>query len=412
MMSHGCEPTSGQKPRGPSSLVPLSLAILLTGCAEPEPAGSGRPRDASAYPNFSQYARRYPDAAPLLDAEGLQILARTAQGGAVLLHCWASWSRRSREDLVALAAEQKSLRRDGVRVVACNFDPPREWSTRILQILQAAGAEFPCVVIREEDRAGLREWLGEDWHYQLPAQFVLDADGHVLDKSFGDKPIGMILSSARRNAGSSAAAREYVRRSPEPRSAPQPERRPVPKTPQARQTSRASLPAQADRQIHANLINVHTGEWEPIPTGGPEAGGDQDRMTRIADYLRSRLNPAAAARIAVLPMGTSFNTPPRPAECQLADDLGLALRRSGFADVATSTEAEGLIARAGISREAIHNDPSITRGRLGIDHLILLKGQAGAGAGEPRALIAVESPSESPGTDAASYESRRSAAEP
>lgn len=411
-MSQGCEPTSGLKLGGTSPVLLICLVAQLAGCAAPEPAGSGRPRDASAYPNFSQYTRRYPDTPPVLDAEGLRILAQPPQGGAVLLHCWASWSRRSREDLVAVAAEQEALERDGVRVVACNFDPPREWSTRILQILQAARAEFPCVVIREEERAGVREWLGEDWHYQLPAQFVLDAEGHVLDKSFGDKPIGMILSSARRNAGSSRGAREYVRSAPEPRPPPQSEPAPIRATTDTQKTSRASVPAPADQNIYAKLINVHTGEWEPIPTAARAAGSDQERMTEIADYLRSRLNAAAAARIAVLPVSRSFNNAPSPAESRMADDLGLALRRSGFADVALTANTEALIARAGISREAISNDPSITRGRLSVDHLILIRGEAGRTTREPRSLIAADDHAANPDADAAVYESRRSAAEP
>ena len=129
----------------------------------------------------------------------------------------------------------------------------------------------------------------------------------------------------------------------------------------------------------------------------------------MVTYVAGRLDRAGNQRIGVLPFPSSAN--PReagPLGRRIARQVWEGLRKRGFFDLVTPTASRLMISRAGISPMAIDYEPSLTRGRLGVDYLIVgwLRGDETASA--PRPALAADNGRDNPGSDAA-YEPRERA---
>ncbi|MCB9852992.1 MAG: redoxin domain-containing protein [Phycisphaerales bacterium] len=160
-----------------------NYAVIRTG----ERAG-----DADA---ANSYAYHYPATAPVLNADELKRFVDEHRNQVVVLEFWASWSSSSRDQIARLAKLHEERRRDGLRVIACTFDEPREWRTHTVPVLQSAGANYPCVVIPRGDRQALGAWLDPAWRFDLPARFIVDRQGTVVARAHGDEAVLAALDS-------------------------------------------------------------------------------------------------------------------------------------------------------------------------------------------------------------------------
>ncbi len=381
MMSHGIGWSRAGRVRLSSArrtvappLVAALLAVATAGCdmgrdppqrtvADTTPAGVDSTRDGSAY------AYHYPPAPPVLDCQGLKTFLRGFRHHVVVLEFWGSWSRQSREEISALADLHDELRDRGLRVVACSFDPPDEWVTRTVPILQGAGANYPCVVMPRETRSELRGWLGEAWNYDVPARFILDGEGRVVARAFSGSPVSRVLAKARQalDAGKLAAARSA--------------------------TSRLKL--------RARLVNTLTGGSEPLPQAVADVASPDLLAGQIVSYVAARLDRTQNRRIAVLPFPSSKRRGQAgPLGFDMARKVVSSLRDRGFHDLMGPVEAQRMIERAGISAMAIDFDPSVTRGRMDADYLIVgwIKGD-GLDTTGPPSRLAADSAEDNPGAD-------------
>ncbi len=326
----------------------LSLCCIAAGCAQPSQSPEVRrgPADTPQrpLPNYSTYTYQYPLSPPVLDAAGLKAFVGQFRNNVVVLHFWASWSPRSREDLARLAFAQSDLREDGLRIVACSFDLSEEWTTRTVPILQGAGANFPCVLIPRSARAELRDWLSHDWNQELPARFVLDASGEPDEAFFAGTSIDAALARARRILD---GERWMTRAS-------------------------AVTPAGGTLRLRTRLINVASGEFEALPAAFAINGGVHQLAEPIVSYLSARLDRSADQRIAVLPFASS-------ADRRQAGPLGNGaaraildgLRERGFSDPMEPDEVQQIVSDIGLDALALDFDPSAVRGRIAADYLLI-----------------------------------------
>ncbi len=354
--------------------VAVLLATMIAGC---DPSVDAPRRTVADKPPApvrsvfadSAYAYHYPPTPPVLDCQGLKKFVTGFRHHVVVLEFWGSWSRQSREEISALADLHGELHDRGLRVVACSFDPPDEWTMRTVPILQGAGANYPCVVMTHETRSQLRGWLGESWNFDLPARFVLDGEGRIVARAFSGTPVTTVAAKAREtlDVGRLVAARSA--------------------------TSRLKL--------RARLVNTTTGGSEPLPQAVADVASPDFLARQIVSYAAARMDRSANRRIAVLPFPSSKRRGQAgPLGFDMARKVVSGLRDRGFHDLMGPVESQRMIERAGISAMAIDYDPLVTRGRMNADYLIVgwLKGD-GLDAGGSPSRLAADGGEENPGAD-------------
>lgn len=179
-------------------ILPLAgLLIGVAGCAEPQHDSFAtiRGSDAIGEADPGSFEYHYPATAPVLNAGELKRFVKEHPNQVVVLEFWASWSADSRKQISHLAKLHDEHRSDGLRVIACTFDEPREWRTHTVPVLDAAGANYPCVVIPRGARQAIGDWLDPSWGFDLPARFVVDRKGTVLARARSDETILAALDS-------------------------------------------------------------------------------------------------------------------------------------------------------------------------------------------------------------------------
>lgn len=354
-MPHGCafpplNPTLSQTSRigsrRPGMALLAWIALVPIGCTSPEAASRGPAREAIRLVETGSAMRmdgyRYPATPPIVNSEGLEAFANQFRRDVVVLAFWASWSRSSREDLARLSKLQEANRHAGLRVVACNFDPPDTWATRVLPILLAAKANYPCVVIPRAARPRIREWLDSDWSLDLPARFILDRRGEVVARIGGDQPIDTLVARAEGMLPTGRVIRVNTK------------------------------PISGDARLQSKLVNITTGEWESLPAVTSASGSPGELADQIVTYVDARLDRAENQRIAILPFPADSNRRKAgPFGREIASRMRDGLRRRGFFDLVGPVTTERMISRVGISAMAIDYDPAVARGRLSVDFLIL-----------------------------------------
>lgn len=382
-------PRPGRLARSARALLVLGTTVGVGAC---KPAGSA-PATITQAPEAKltseaespAYTYRYPARPPVLNVDGLKAFTERFRHHVLILEFWASWSPRSREEITLLADMETRLHYKGLRVIACTLDSPDDWSGRTVPLLQAAGANFPCVVVSREARREIKDWLAPGWSYDLPARFLIDRDGRIISRTFSDTPLATVTSLVHQTLSDDDG---HV----------------------------AALTTLGDdgTALRAKLVNVGTGEWESLPAALSDAPDAERLAEEIAAYVAARLDRANNQRIAILPFPPSTNRrTASPFGTETARQIRGSLRRRGFFDLVGPVEAKRMISHAGISAMAIDYDPSLTRGRLGVDYLIIGWIKGDPHAGPPRSAV-VDGALAETGQDGEglSFRSRRRAVEP
>ncbi len=139
----------------------------LVACAAGEPAGTAAAAAVEALP-------------PVVPADGPAVLERVRAPGAraVVLNVWATWCLPCREEMPDLLAVGRQRATDGLRLLLVSGDFPdqREGAARFLADL---GVDFESY-IKEGDDMAFIDAVHEEWSGALPATFVYDGDGRLL----------------------------------------------------------------------------------------------------------------------------------------------------------------------------------------------------------------------------------------
>lgn len=176
----------------------IALSTGAIGCKHADNTWLVTGRDESPPAPAPSHPYAYPADAPAMDVADLQRYLSRYEGKTVVLDVWAGWNRRCREEMISLTQLQTESGTNGsVQVVSCNIDSPALWKDHTVPILHGASANFPCLVIRKEAHSELRSWLGHAWGYDLPARFIIGADGKVRRAYFGNESIDACLADAR-----------------------------------------------------------------------------------------------------------------------------------------------------------------------------------------------------------------------
>ncbi len=318
-----------------------AAALLFAGCLAQEDPNTFRieGRAPSSPPRPVPGAYGYPPEAPVTGARTLREFAGRFTDRVVVLDVWANWCSRSRAEMPRIVRLQEELAAGGVQVISCNLDSPSEWSGRTVPFLQSINAGFPCVVVPRGAKPGLRNWLGSEWTYALPARFILDRRGEVVGRFFDEATVDQVVAEVERVVRGPRGATESARRT--------------------------------GAELRARLIDAATGESHlfPLFVANPPDAGALGR--RIADAVADRVD-GPTRRIMLLPFGLQRDLSLRSEFGERAAEAALArLRERGHLDLVEPPAAERAVSAAGLAVMGIEFDPAVVRHRLSTDYVVL-----------------------------------------
>jgi thiol-disulfide isomerase/thioredoxin len=325
----------------------LSAGVgLISGCTT-----DGYPTDntyhvqgkaPSSVPPPSTFAYRYPDAPPLIDANGLRKLVDQYRHRVVLLDFWATWSQTNREEMAMLARLQDELHDEGFQVIACSLDDQEKWSQVIVPILHDAHARFPCVMVPEHNRTAVRAWLAPTWTYDIPARFVMNTQGDVVISAGSDTPLASVEQQVR----------ELVLHG---------------RAPADRQGSIVSTAS-----AHGKMINVSTGSYESLRDTNYLEDSQNKMAERLADQIAGKLDASANPRIAILPFPQrAGQREPDAYGEKTAKLVEQALRERGFTNLVPPAQTQRLIKQAGLTANTIEFQPEAAKDVLDCDYIVI-----------------------------------------
>lgn len=370
----------------PRMIACLAMLVLMTGFVGGCEPDTSRDRAAVERPVWAtepvDIRYRYPDAPPVVDAQGLQDLVRehTRYRYVVLLDFWASWCRRSREEMPSLARLQDELGEDGFAVISCNLDDVQQWANQTIPILRSAGANFPCVVVDAAAKESVRTWLDRMWAYDLPARFVVNSRGEVVAR----------LHSSMSLADAMVSVRQIVR--------------------QGGAVATLSALTTDGAALRVKLIDVRRKRWRSLPEVTADPADAARLAEQAAGLLSNQIDRSSNARIAVVAFRTARSRRQAgPFGRQTAEALQDALRQRGYYDLIGLSEADRMIRRLGLTLLDIEFDPSRVYDGADCDYLIVgwLRGDVDADVASES--LAADGTNDNPGAEA-SYENPRDAA--
>jgi thiol-disulfide isomerase/thioredoxin len=330
--------------------------LVSSGCLQ-EPAETGGPSaisvDASNTEAGPRY--RYPDEPPVLDAQGLRAFVGRFRHRVVLLDFWASWCPRNREDMGVLIDLQEEMGHDSFQVIACNLDDPSLWSTGTVPLLNGLRASYPCVVLHSDAKTSLRTWLDPDWGGDLPARFILDAQGRVAAHMLSSGSVREVEQEVRRLAQASGVGNGTAALAPD---------------------------AYA---LRIKLIDVRKGRAFSIPEVSMPGGKGSPLADQVYEHLAAEIDRRLNARIAILP----FHSVRGRSDAEVvgrstAGELEDIFRKHGYFDLVGPPAAERMIGALGLTAMGIEFDPSAAQGKVSCDFLVLgwVRGPAEPGGRE------------------------------
>lgn len=118
-------------------------------------------------------------------ADGLLSAVRESGGRAVLVNVWATWCRPCREEMPDLVRLQRNLGPRGFRLLLVCADFPGERGAAEA-FLREQGVDFTTYFKTGEDMAFING-LDAEWSGALPASFLYDGKGRLLDSWIGKR---------------------------------------------------------------------------------------------------------------------------------------------------------------------------------------------------------------------------------
>lgn len=124
-----------------------------------------------------------------LDLEGLKKLLKPGEGKdarPTLINFWATWCEPCKEEFPDLISIDADYQKRGLKMVFISLDDPTDIKTTVPQFLREMRAEkLASFLLNVTDPEPAIRMVDVEWHGQLPATFLFDAQGKLVFKHTG-----------------------------------------------------------------------------------------------------------------------------------------------------------------------------------------------------------------------------------
>jgi thiol-disulfide isomerase/thioredoxin len=124
-----------------------------------------------------------------LDEQGWQNVRARYRGRVLLVNFWATWCDPCREEFPGIVRLYQDYRAQGLSVVAISMDEP-ESVPAIEKFLKAQGAQFGSYRHHFRDFSALVDSINKQWGGGIPATFLYDPQGRLVQSWEGATPYG------------------------------------------------------------------------------------------------------------------------------------------------------------------------------------------------------------------------------
>jgi thiol-disulfide isomerase/thioredoxin len=133
-------------------------------------------------------------------AAGIVKAIHEARGNVVLVNVWATWCDPCRREFPSLVRVSRESAGEGFRLILVSADFPDQRS-KVVQFLVRQGVGFPSY-LKDEDDMTFINTLDSRWSGALPATFLHDRSGRLLDFWEGEASYETLAGKVRALLGS------------------------------------------------------------------------------------------------------------------------------------------------------------------------------------------------------------------
>ena len=135
-------------------------------------------------------------------AARLKEIVRKDSGRVVLVNAWASWCKPCHDEMPALLKLRSAYPDTTVDVILVAIDDSEIVDSVVRPHLKAFGVDFLSYVARDRSDDAFIEGMNPGWNGALPATFVYDKKGALVEMMVGERSYGKfqqaILKALRR----------------------------------------------------------------------------------------------------------------------------------------------------------------------------------------------------------------------
>jgi len=119
-----------------------------------------------------------------VDGQGLLSIIASCRGRRVVLNFWATWCPPCVEEMPALARYYDEYVPARAAFISVSVDHPDTIEERVRPFVREHALPFPVHVLRDRSAQTIGRALGLEWHGEVPATIILDAQGRVIRHRF------------------------------------------------------------------------------------------------------------------------------------------------------------------------------------------------------------------------------------
>jgi thiol-disulfide isomerase/thioredoxin len=132
-----------------------------------------------------------------LDESGYQAMLKSYSGRLALVDFWATWCAPCRQEMPLLAKLETRLRDRGFRLVTISADDP-EQAPAAIAFLKKSGISGTAYLRRAKDDDKFITSVEPTWSGALPALFLYNRQGKLVNSFIGETPISTIEAAIRK----------------------------------------------------------------------------------------------------------------------------------------------------------------------------------------------------------------------
>jgi thiol-disulfide isomerase/thioredoxin len=132
-----------------------------------------------------------------LDETGYRALMKSNAGKVTLVDFWATWCAPCRQEIPLLAKLDARLHEKGFRLVTISADEP-EQEPAAVEFLKKSGISGPAYLKRANDDDKFISSVEPKWSGALPALFLYDRQGKLVQSFTGETGMAAIEAAIRK----------------------------------------------------------------------------------------------------------------------------------------------------------------------------------------------------------------------